>query len=205
MSTSARSVRGIAAAGVLGLAAAAAGWATSLKPIPLARASARAVAVVVGTAESFSCRRAATPSGRVRIFTDVEFRDLSVVRGAAPTRNLVLSIIGGTMDGRTLTVHGTPRFEAGKRYVLLLDAAEPLCGLVGWTQGVFRVERLADGTDRVFDHDGAPVAAVEGGRAVRGPEPMSLAAFLDAERTLSLATEPPRDRRGSRGPREEPR
>ena len=191
-------VRGALAALLLGLAAAAAGRATTLRPVPLARASARAVAVVVGTLESSSCRRAAAPSGKTRIFTDFEFRDLSVVRGAAPTRNLILSVVGGTLDGRTLVVHGTPRFEPGVRYVLFLDDAEPLCGLTGWTQGVFRVERGPDGLDRVFDYEGAPIAGVEEGRAVRGPQPMTLAAFLEAERTLAETAPAPRIPGGDR-------
>jgi len=190
-------LRGIAIALLLGLAAAVAGEATTIRPAPLSRVSARAAAVVVATLDSSSCRRAASPAGRTRIFTDFEFRDLSVVRGAVPTRNLVLPVVGGTLDGRRLVVHGTPAFEPGRRYLLFLDPGEPLCGVVGWTQGVFRVERGPDGRDRVFDHDGAPVAAVAGGRAVRGPEAMTLAAFLDADRALAAAAEPlpPRPRR----------
>ena len=180
-----RRLRGLAAAMVLGLAAAAAGRATSLRPTPLSRAAARADAVVVGTVGSLSVRRGVGPSGRTRIFTDVDLRDLSVAAGSVPTRNVVLSVVGGTLDGRMLRVHGTPRFEEGRRYCVFLDSGEPLCGVAGWTQGVFRVERDASGVDRVFDHDGAPIAGVSEGRAVKGTEPMALGDFLASAADLA--------------------
>jgi hypothetical protein len=190
-----RFLRGASAAVVLGLAAAVAGEATTLRPMPVARVAARASAVVVGTLHGVSCRRAVAPSGRTRIFTDHDFRDLAVVSGSVGTRNLVLPVVGGTLDGRTLSVPGAPRYEVGRRYCLFLDPGEPLCGTAGWTRGVFRVERDAGGTERVFDHDGAPVGAVAGGRAVKGGEPMPLADFLSA--TAALAREG--ERRDPRG------
>ena len=174
------SLRGVAAALVLGLAAAAASRATTLRPMPVGRSAARATAIVVGTVHGTSARRAVAPSGRSRIFTDVDLRQLSVASGSVPTANVVLSVVGGTLDGRTLVVHGTPRFEVGRRYVVFLDAEEPLCGVTGWTQGVFRVERDPDGVDRVYDHDGAPVSAVTDGSVERGSSPMALSEFLAA-------------------------
>ena len=70
--------------------------------------------------------------------------------------------------------------EPGRTYVLFLKSGEPLCGIVGWTQGVFRVEPDAAGTGRVLTHDGAPVASVSGGRVDTGGPPLALGPFLDA-------------------------
>ncbi len=184
--------RGLSVALGVILVAGALGSATSVKPASLGRAARRASAVVVGTVASVSCRRAATASGRTRIFTDVDLRDLSVAAGTVATRNVVLSVVGGTMDDRTLRVDGVPRFEEGRRYVVFLDPGEPLCGVAGWTRGVFRVARGTDGSDRVLTHDGAPVGAVRDGQVVEGGTPLALADFLSAVRAAAAAAPAPR-------------
>jgi hypothetical protein len=190
-----RTALGLSAAVLCSLVAGAAGTAASVRPTPLARAARRASTVVVGTAAASSCRLAATPSGRVRIFTDTEFRDLRVVSGTVNTRNLVLSVVGGTLGDRTLHVAGAPAFEAGVRYVLFLDDAEPLCGLAGWTQGMFRVVPLPDGGEGVLDAQGVPVAAVSDGRTVAGTDPIRLEPFLAAVGELARTGPGPREPR----------
>ncbi|MCK6481742.1 MAG: hypothetical protein L6R43_16845 [Planctomycetes bacterium] len=192
-------ILGAAAAGGILLLGALTGGATTLKPSVLSQAARRASAIVVGRVASAECRRSVAPSGRLRIFTDYDVRDLSVLRGSVPTRNVVLSVVGGTLDGRTLRVPGAPHLEEGARYVLLLDPAEPLCGLAGWTRGAYRVAKGPDGIDRVLTFEGRPVAGVEGGRLVEGAEggapAMDLASFLSVLGGLADAGPlPPRER-----------
>jgi hypothetical protein len=165
------------AASVL-LAAAAGGDATTLRPLPFREIARRADRIVVATVAGSSCRLGAAPGGHVRPYTDVVLEDLSEVAGSVPTRNLVLSVVGGTVEGRTTRVPGTPVLEEGRRYVLFLKDSEPFCGLVGWTQGVFRVVPGPDGVVRVHTHDGEPVGSLAGGRVAAGGEALPLAEFL---------------------------
>ena len=162
------------------LAVAGGGGATTLRPLPFGEIARRSDRIVVATAGGSSCRLAATTEGRVRPFTDIQLEDISEVAGSVPTRNLVLSVVGGTVEGRTTRVDGTPRLVEGRRYVLFMKDAEPFCGLTGWTQGAFRVVSGPDGVDRVFTWEGEPVASVAGGRISRAGTALSLGEFLQA-------------------------
>lgn len=195
--------RGLAVAAAAALLSASGSPAASLFRVPLGRASRAAKSVVVGTVLSTSARLAVAPSGQPRIFTDVRLGDLAVAAGDSPGRTVLLSVIGGTLGGRTLMVAGAPVFEPGRRYVLFLAPGEPFTGLAGWTQGQFRVERDPAGVDRVHDASGAPVEAVEDGRVRTGGggAAMPLSSFLDAVRALRAETPPPGERLPGRGPR----
>jgi hypothetical protein len=170
--------------GAVVLLAHSSGDATSLRPIPFREVARRADGIVVATVAGSAVRLGVTPAGRERPYTHHDLRDLSTVAGSVDTRNLVLPVIGGALDDHRLRVPGAPALEIGRRYVLFLKPDERLCGLVGWTQGVFRVERDAAGAQRVYTHDGAPVVSVLDGRVVIGEDAMSLGAFLDSARSL---------------------
>ena len=170
--------RGILAAGVAAAIVAGAvltARATSVRRFAVEDLARRAPIVVVGTVASSSARLGAVPGGGTRIFTDHDLRDLSFRKGSAATRNLIVSVVGGSLRGRTLAVPLTPRLEEGRRYLLFLDPAEPLCHVVGWRQGAFPIEEGTDGTLRVLPADGG--------------EPRALGEFLTG---LDLPGETPR-------------
>ncbi|NUN52927.1 MAG: hypothetical protein HUU06_09115 [Planctomycetaceae bacterium] len=177
-----RLLRGASLALLSLLALAAAGDATTIRPLPFREIARRADRIVVATVAGSSCRLGVGPAGIPRPYTDWDLRDVAVLEGDVRTRNLLLPVVGGTVDGYRTTVHGTPEFEVGRRYVLFLKSGEPLTGLVGWTQGVFRLEPRPDGRDRVFTHDGAPVHSLEGGKVATGGAAMDLVPFLEAIR-----------------------
>ncbi len=170
------------------------GDATTVRSLPLAEVARRADRVVIARVAGSSCRLGVAPSGRPRPFTDYELVDLVEVAGTVATRNLLLPVVGGTVAGRRTRVPGAPVFEEGRRYLLFLKADEPFCGLVGWTQGAFRVEGSPSGGERVLTFAGAGIASVEGGRILEGAEGIPLGEFLDAvheARRIPPAAPPP--------------
>jgi len=165
------------AAGAVAATIAATARGTVLPEVPFADGARRASAVVAARAIGSTTGWGATPAGRTRIYTTFRFEVESVLAGAATSRTLAVPVIGGEMDGRRLVVPGTPEFRPGDRCVLLLDPADAFTGLVGWTQGVFRIVRDPAGADRVLFHDGAAVAGFRDGKALRGTRPIPLAEF----------------------------
>jgi hypothetical protein len=93
----------------------------------------------VGTVDSLSYRH---DRG---IVTDVRFRDVRFARGFPRPSPLVLTVIGGTMDGHGQGIVGAPVFVPGIRYVILagdLGRRETLyMPIVGMTDGLFYVDR----------------------------------------------------------------
>jgi len=182
-----------ATAAVVGLAVFAA-RATSVRRTGIAEIGRRASVIVVGTVGGSSARLALDPGGRSRIHTDYDLRDLSVWKGSVETRNLVLSVVGGTLHGMTLGVEGIPRLEEGRRYLLFLGDAEPLCPILGFAQGVFPLEDAADGTVRVHRLDGDAVSGLSGGEIQAGSPALALDEFLaalDREGVRARSSAPP--------------
>ncbi len=125
--------------------------------------------VIVGQVEALSPQRAA--NGR-SIVTDVVFRVHEVVhRGAnaAPVGEaVVLTYLGGAMDGVELSVSDAPHFEIGGEYILFArhDGENYINPLVGGPQGMFRIVR------DVATGEAVPLAP--GGLGVKGAHEGSL-------------------------------
>ena len=94
----------------------------------------------VATVDSLSYR-----SGGSGIVTDVRFRDVRFARGFDRPSRLVLTVIGGTMNGHGQGIVGGPVFVPGVRCVILaadLGRRETLyMPIVGLTDGLFYVDR----------------------------------------------------------------
>jgi hypothetical protein len=179
-----------AAAAVFALAALAA-HATSVRRMPVAEIGRRASVVAVGTVRGTSVRLATSPGGKTRIYTDYDLRDLSVWKGSVETRNLVLSVVGGNLHGAALKVDGMPRLEEGRRYLLFLGEAEPLCPAIGLCQGVFPLEESADGALLVHRYQGDAISGVSGGELVLGGPALRLEEFLAALDREGVRARPP--------------
>lgn len=158
-------------------------YATTVKRLPLDEVVKQSSEVFVGTVRD--TRAVPGERGREPIYTEVTFEKLDVVKGAIRGSTTSYRFAGGTLNGRTLVIHGMPKFDAGKRYVLFTNAAEDwICPAVGWWQGRFTVKRdPVTGTDRVHDSDGKPVYGFSRGAPLlrplrRGESPLRLDAFL---------------------------
>lgn len=112
--------------------------------------------VVQGTVVSRAGRYLVTPGGR-RIVTDVTVRVDRALRGETnETGSLVVTTLGGVVDGQGQLVPGAPRLAEGEEVVLFLVPSRPAPdgtprhAVIGLSQGVFHVERdPASGNVRV--------------------------------------------------------
>ena len=181
----------VAAAAAVVAVSVVAAEATSVRRMSAAEAARRASTILVGTVSGESCRLATTPGGKTRIFTDYDLRDLSVWKGTLETSNRVVSVVGGRLHGRVLKVAGAPRLETGRRYLLFVGDAEPLCPFVGWGQGVFPLEEGPGGALLVHRQDGEPVSLAAGGEIATGGPAMRLDAFLAALAREGVRAPPP--------------
>ncbi len=133
-------------------------------------------------ARVLSARCAWTEDHR-RLVTFVEMEVLEGWKGAAPARLTVLQP-GGERDGVGQRVAGVASLDAGEEVVLFLERQGELHRVVGLSQGVYRVERVADGSP-----PRAVPAAVQGLTLVRPPgspaqlrPPVSLEALRESVR-----------------------
>lgn len=81
--------------------------------------------------------------GKPYIGTNVELEVLEVISGTPPTP-LVLSLVGGRIGDRQLTVDGSPHFEAGQENILFIRGnGQRIVPLVGMHYGHYHVRRDA--------------------------------------------------------------
>ena len=135
---------------------------------------AQADVVMVGTVTGVESLR---PPGRSHICTWTTFRIDEWIDGADDRASITVRTLGGTAGGETLRVHGMPRFEVGRQYVLFLRQPDrSICPVVGWTQGCFCVERSAeDGDALVRTYDNRGVSRVVQGKIVTESDTSSVA------------------------------
>ncbi len=83
------------------------------------------------------------------IWTFTRFTALEFLKGSGPAVFTVRTV-GGRVNGIVSVVNGIPVFEPGEEVILFLTpTARGDYGLVGWSQGSFRIARGADGVERV--------------------------------------------------------
>jgi hypothetical protein len=78
-----------------------------------------------------------------RIVTDVSIKVNRVIAGE-PREAVVVTVLGGEVGNQGQLVPGAPRFKVGEEVVLFLRRFRDLpdrFSIVGFTEGVFRVER----------------------------------------------------------------
>ena len=108
------------------------------------------------------------------IVTDVSFRVVKVLKGAAPS-TIVLQFLGGEVGDQALRVDGVPTFARGDRDVIFAVTSAPqVSPIVGFMHG--RVRITADGAARqeiVRSFDGAPLRET-GAIGARDQRPLAL-------------------------------
>ena len=113
--------------------------ATSLLPITLEQLSTRATLIIYGEVLSNQVKPDAQ-SGQIATFT--EFKVIDLIKGDAADSHTIKQI-GGELKDRNmaLRIHGVPRFQVGKNYVVFLPAKSKLgfSSPLGLHQGSFSV------------------------------------------------------------------
>lgn len=136
--------------------------ASTVRALSLAELTRKAELIVVGVAQAAQSRRHV--DGKLLV-TDVSVRVERVLEGAAkPGESLVVTLLGGELDGLALDVPGEASLPLGKRSLLFLYRAPRSRDLrvVGMAQGVMKIEDASDGTAMVIP-DGSGSALVERG------------------------------------------
>ena len=112
--------------------------------------------VVRAVVKSVTCEYRTTPRGQA-IFTKVELQVLETIIGTPPSP-LVLELLGGTVDGVTLRVDGTPPFHVGDEDILFVqNNGHQFYPLVGIMNGKYPVKRDASGAAIVTRSNGSPL------------------------------------------------
>jgi hypothetical protein len=122
-------------------------------------------AIVVGTVTDVQAEYTADKSIR----TLVTVSDLRVVHGSYQDPSLTLQLPGGQIENDVLDVQGSPRLGKKDRVLLFIQGnGRQIVPFVGWTQGVFRIERDAkSGKQKIKDHDRNPVLEVQGSELIK--------------------------------------
>ncbi len=142
---------------ILGVALAgcgAAGQATTLEKMSVARMSQAAPAVVRARCVS---NATAWDRGEIWTFTTFEVSERwKQAPGAPIPAQITVRLLGGTMGALTSHVSGVPRFAPGEEVVLFLErTARGDFSVVSWAQGTFRIRRDAGSGREVVTQDTA--------------------------------------------------
>ena len=97
------------------------------------------------------------------IITNFRFKVLDVLKGDRSRQIVVLSFLGGTLNGRTLRVEGLKMPEVGEEGVFFVEriGGNLVQPFYGWDQGRFLVQTDAQGRKIVMTHDQQAVRRVD--------------------------------------------
>lgn len=104
------------------------------------------------------------------IYTYMRFAVTDVIKGDPARQSVVLSFLGGTLNGRTLRVEGMKLPTIGDEGVYFVTQVERnyVQPFYGWDQGRFQVRTDSAGDKSVFTHDARPVKRVDMVHAAKG-------------------------------------
>lgn len=101
-----------------------------------------------------------SPGGSRAIHTRATFQVNRAIKGAASS-TLVLSFLGGELNGVGLKITGMPQFSLGERYILFSYSPDKnmVSPVLGFDQGALRVVHDNESNvDRVYRYWGEPVS-----------------------------------------------
>jgi hypothetical protein len=139
--------------------------ATTVLPLSLQQLSDRAELIFYGSVLENKVIRDGNNS---RIATLTRFQVHDLVKGQAADTHTIKQIGGAIAGGRSLRIHGVPRYQVGESYVLFLPRPSSLgfSSPVGLQQGNFTVTET-DGVKSVSN--GARLTGYTGANAARAP------------------------------------
>ncbi|MFI5289668.1 MAG: hypothetical protein ACHQ17_08455 [Polyangia bacterium] len=140
--------------------------ATTMIPLDLQALTRRADRVVLGTVMS---SQASWTRDHDAIYTDVTVRIERAYKGAAePGQTITIRREGGIVDGIEMRVFGAAILRVGEEAVLFVERRGVASYVVGMSQGMLRVETLADGSKQVRAPDLSGIALMPSKTPVRG-------------------------------------
>jgi hypothetical protein len=103
------------------------------------------------------------------IFTFVTLDNVEALAGTYAGPTLTLRLMGGQVGNDVSQIVGSPSFQTDDRVVLFVQGnGRYMVPLVGWTQGVFRVEQdAATGQLSIRDNEGNRVHGIARGRVIK--------------------------------------
>lgn len=115
-------------------------------------------------------------------FTFITFQVEDLLKGATD-RQLTLRLPGGTWQGETVHVEGSPEFILGETYLLFVDGnGTAKFPVVGWTQGQLRFARDPLSGQRILvDAQDRQVLGIQGGQWSKAPDSAATATVLSTE------------------------
>lgn len=151
-------MKGLSAIPCVVFLAASAASATTLQSLDFDDLVGMADGVVIGTVDGIQVHQANDGT----IYRYVTFGDLEVLTGAYGEAQITLRFEGGALGREVLVVHGSPEFEEGERVVLFVEGnGERVVPLVGWEQGLFRVQVDPSGATAITDSVGNRVFGID--------------------------------------------
>jgi hypothetical protein len=133
--------------------------ATSYPPVTFNELITRADVIFVGEVADVHAYSLDTRDGFL-VKTRVTFRVSDPLWGTTSILE-VFDFLGGELNGIRMEVAEMPKFAVGDRRVVFARRDRSINPIVGFTQGLLRVDRDINGLDRVFTLDGTPVAGPE--------------------------------------------
>ncbi len=136
-----RSISALAVTATASFVAMPMAWPTIMVPLSIEDLTARSPTVVRATVKQ---RQSVWDDAHKRIYTLTELSVSEVIHGDAPT-TVVVKTIGGQVEGIGMKVSGMPRLAADEDVVLFLRPAGRDFTVVGMSQGLYRLEKDAQG------------------------------------------------------------
>ena len=122
--------------------------ATTVRLVDLPAMARQSAFIFHGTVAAVESRNLGNPD-HPRIVTDVTFSVHRVLKGTTKGAQFTLRLVGGTHQGTTLHIPGSPRFAVADEVVLFLEWTGENYAINGMRQGLYRVSRTADGEKTV--------------------------------------------------------
>jgi len=127
------------------------------------------------------------------IYTYATLGNLDLIKGKYGGTTLTLRLEGGTADGETLFISGSPRFQKSERVVVLVRGnGEQIIPVVGWEQGLFRVKSDPDtGRETVSEAVGNRIFGISDGKIVKEQKNKPEAEYLNLDDQRNEASPSP--------------
>jgi hypothetical protein len=117
--------------------------------------------IIRGVVKSVVPEKRQLPNGSHTIFSKVEIEVRDVVAGTVPTK-VVLEVLGGTLEGRELSIEGAPKFTVGQEAIYFVQGnGAQIFPLVRMMHGFYPVEKDAGGREYVVRSNGSPLIDVQ--------------------------------------------
>lgn len=117
-----------------------AGYATTVVYVDVPEMTRASALILHGSVATVTTRNLGTMEAP-RIVTDVKLRVHRVLKGKNRGPEFTLRLIGGTVDGHSLKVPGTPAFRPEEEVLLFLEWTGENFALCGLAQGKFTIDR----------------------------------------------------------------